>query len=234
MKTWPTAVALGMLVATWGILHSLSHGEPFLAKKPFAEFPLTLGERWQGRELGLAPYILEVLKLTDYMMRAYVPTAQARGNGHEAMGKVPEKRTASPVFLYVGYYQSQRTGATYHSPKNCLPGAGWQIIEHDQVTVSLRDQQPVTINKVLIQKGLDQQVILYWYQDRGRVIASEYWAKAYLIWDAMTQNRTDGAMVRISVPVTITTQAAYQQGLSFLDDLWPVLQAYLPGEGGAS
>ena len=94
------------------------------------------------------------------MMRVYVPTQEGQGR-------------AMPLWLYVGYYQSQRTGSTYHSPKNCLPGSGWQFVESDHVSVPVSNGQSILINKVLIQKGLDKQVILYWYQDRGRVIASE-------------------------------------------------------------
>src|SRR6266705_606497 len=224
MKIWPIIVAVAMLMSAWGSLQVLSHGELVLAKKPFAEFPLTIGERWKGKEFGLDQAVLDVLKLSDYMMRGYVPLAQARGNGREG----ERGGATSPVWLYVGFYQSQRTGSTYHSPKNCLPGAGWQFVESDQVPVPVPGAGSITINKVLIQKGLDKQVILYWYQDRGRVIASEYWAKGYLIWDAMTKNRTDGALVRISVPVSSTTDQAYEQGLAFLQDLWPLLQDYMP------
>ena len=149
------------------------------------------------------------------MMRVYVPPQEGQSR-------------VTPLWLYVGYYQSQRTGSTYHSPKNCLPGSGWQFVETDQVVVPASDTTSILINKVLIQKGLDKQIILYWYQDRGRVIASEYWAKGYMIWDAMTQNRTDGSLVRISVPVTTTPDAAYQYGLSFLRDAWPLLLEYMP------
>lgn len=102
-------------------------------------------------------------------------------------------------------------------------------MDTQQVPVQVSDGT-ITINKVLIQKGLDKQVILYWYQDRGRVIASEYWAKGYMIWDAMTQNRTDGALVRISVPVVTTTDEAYQYALSFLRDAWPLLLEYMPAQ----
>ncbi len=222
MKKWPVIVALVMLASTWGMLRSLSHGEPVLVKKPFAEFPLTIAERWQGKEFGLEQNILDVLKLSDYMMRVYVP----RNDDSGASRLTPHD--AVPVWLYVGYYQTQRTGATYHSPKNCLPGSGWQFVEAEQVAVPIQGAGFLTINKVLIQKGLDKQVILYWYQDRGRVIASEYAAKGYLIWDAMTNNRTDGALVRISVPVTTTAERASQQAVAFLQDFWPVLQDYMP------
>ncbi len=88
--------------------------------------------------------VLDVLKLTDYMMRAYVPTAKA--------GDEPATE-AVPVWLYVGYYQSQRTGATYHSPKNCLPGAGWQFVESEEVTIPLREGSSMRINKFLFKRA---------------------------------------------------------------------------------
>ena len=215
MKRWPVVVAVTMLFMTWGSIQLLSHGEPTLSKKPFSEFLLAIGDKWQGKELGMEQSVLDILKLSDYMMRVYVPTQEGQGR-------------AMPLWLYVGYYQSQRTGSTYHSPKNCLPGSGWQFVESDHVSVPVSNGQSILINKVLIQKGLDKQVILYWYQDRGRVIASEYWAKGYMIWDAMTQNRTDGSLVRISVPVTTTPEDAYQYSLGFLQDVWPLLLEYMP------
>lgn len=217
MKRWPIIVAVLMLVGTWGLLQSRSDAEPMLDRKPFTEFPLVLGDRWKGTELGIEQNILDVLKLSDYMMRYYVP--QSPGNSTERR---------PPVWLYVGYYQSQRTGATYHSPKNCLPGAGWQFMESDHVPIQLPGEPPITINKVLIQKGLDKQVILYWYQDRGRIIASEYWAKAYLLWDAMVSNRTDGSLVRISIPVGQSTEQAYAEGVEFLKEIYPRLRSNLP------
>lgn len=221
MKRWPMIVAVLMLMGAWGVLQSRSQAEPMLDRKPFVEFPLTLGDRWNGTEVGMEQNILDVLKLTDYMMRYYVPQSNAKGS-------VKGEAQGLPIWLYVGYYQSQRTGATYHSPKNCLPGAGWQFVESDQVPVQIPGGPPITINRVLIQKGLDKQVILYWYQDRGRIIASEYWAKAYLLWDAMTSNRTDGALVRISVTVEQSSEQAFAQGVEFLREIFPRLRSNLP------
>ncbi len=222
MKRWPVVVAVVMLVSTWGLLQSLSHGDPVLARKPFVEFPLTLADRWQGRELRLEQQILDVLKLSDYMMRVYLPQSRVSGQGQ---GR--EEQTL--VWLYVGYYQNQRTGATYHSPKNCLPGAGWEFVESEHVAVPVfGGASSIIINKVLVQKGLDKQVILYWYQDRGRIIASEYWAKLYLVWDAMTRNRTDGAFVRISVPVKQSNEQAFALGVEFLQAVFPLLTLHLP------
>ena len=227
-------VATFMLVCTWVVLQSVSHGEPVIAKKPFVEFPLVFEGRWEGKELGLDQNVLDILKLTDYMMRVYVPVNSKTtentevGHGKELSRNETQQSIKGPVWLYVGYYRSQRTGATYHSPKNCLPGAGWQFVQSDYVTVPLSGTSGVTINKVLIQKGLEKQVILYWYHDRGRVIASEYWAKGYMIWDAMTRNRTDGSLVRISIPVLDNPNEAYRRGEKFLQDLWPDLLDFMP------
>ena len=137
----------------------------------------------------------------------------------------------APLWLFIGYYESQRTGAAYHSPKNCLPGSGWQFVESVPFPVKTGSGEMVTINRAVIQKGLDKQLILYWYHDRGRVVASEYWAKGYLIWDAMTKNRTDGSIVRISVPVASTLEDAEHEATRFLHDLWPELQNYMPAGG---
>jgi EpsI family protein len=235
MKKWPFLTAVLLLFGTFGLIQSFSSNEHLLSNKAFAQFPLNLAEEWIGRELGLDEKVLEVLNLSDYMMRVYVPVLAQGGEESElSEGEGQESQVTSgrphlPVWLYVGFYQSQRTGATYHSPKNCLPGAGWQFMEADYVTIPMPGNVNITINKVLIQKGLEKQVILYWYHDRGRVIASEYWAKGYLVWDAMTKNRTDGSLVRLSVPVKdVTVQEAFDHGLGFLHDLWPTLLEYMP------
>ena len=233
MKSWPLMIATIMLASTWLLIESLSYGESVQGKKAFHEFPLTVADRWKGKELGLEDKVLEVLKLTDYMMRVYWPLGESESNdlnagkmvGQEGFSKPREVRELGPVWLYVGYYESQRTGSTYHSPKNCLPGAGWQFVESEYITVPMGNGLGQVINRVLIEKGLEQQVILYWYQDRGRVIASEYWAKGYMIWDAIMKNRTDGSLVRISIPVTTNPEAAYQHGINFIQDLWPVSSA---------
>lgn len=231
MKKWPVFVAVIMLGGTWGALQSLSHGEPVLSKQPFAQFPPTIAGRWQGRELSLESRVLDVLKLSDYLVRVYTPIAPSSDS--LPLGGRSEGEAAS-IGLYVGYYQSQRTGSTYHSPKNCLPGSGWQFVESEEVPLLVDGAVVGTMNKALIQKGLDKQLVLYWYHDRGRVVASEYWARGYLLWDAMTKNRTDGALVRLTVSVTTTPDSAYQHGLAFLHDLWPTLQEFMPSGESAT
>jgi len=233
IQKWPYLLAVGILVATTFFIETFSHGEELVTNKPFSQFPLRLADRWAGRELGLDEKVLKKLRLSDFMMRVYVPASGQVGEvtgfkaseGNQSM----REKSALPVWLYVGFYQSQRTGATYHSPKNCLPGAGWQFMKSDYVTLTMPGDQSVMINRVLIQKGLDKQVILYWYHDRGRVIPSEYWAKGYLVWDAMTKRRSDGSLVRISVPVQGgTEEEAFDHAVRFLHDVWPVLLDFMP------
>ena len=166
-------------------------------------------------------------------MRVYVLSERQGGEeivlAKQVIGEKGSEVSKLPVWLYVGFYESQRTGATYHSPKNCLPGAGWQFVKSDWMTLPMPGNVDITINKVLIQKGLDKQIILYWYHDRGRVIASEYWAKGYLVWDALTKNRTDGSLVRISVPVSKgDVQTSIDHGVAFLYDMWPYLLEFMP------
>lgn len=210
MRTyWPFLTATVLLVGTAVLLQSVSHGEAIPVKKSLAELPLSMAG-WEGRELGMDQKILDVLRLDDYIMRAYV------------------SQDNTPVWLYVGYYQSQREGATYHSPKNCLPGAGWDIMRSELVTVQISGFPQMTVNKVLIQKGREQQLVYYWYQDRGRIIASEYWAKFYLVYDAMTRNRTDGALVRISLAVTASQEESSRDAVEFIETVFPFLNDYLP------
>jgi EpsI family protein len=259
MKTRSAYVsAVLLLIGMTLFLQHYSRAENLPPRKQFAGFPLDLRQattQWHGREIGLEPDVLAVLRVDDYMMRVYVPSGNegesknVNGKPEEASSPHPSRLTphGSPVWLYIGYYGSQRTGVTYHSPLNCLPGSGWSILHRDEAPVDLgaarragvssQTAAPrpfVRVNRVVIQKGLDKQLILYWYQDRGRIITSEYWAKGYLLWDAMTRNRTDGALVRVSVPMTssatreMTVEEAYAVGRRLMDVVVPLLPDYLP------
>jgi EpsI family protein len=183
---------------------------------PFALFPMQLGE-WQGTQRP--PFddkVLKVLGLDDYITRLY---------------QRPDRMYAD---LYVGYWKSQRQGDTMHSPQNCLPGAGWEPVSQSILTFpDPRNPggQPLSVNRYLIQKGLDKQLVLYWYQGRGRVVASEYWSKIYLVLDAARYNRTDAALVRIVVPLANTpdAEAAAEKGaLAFANEVLPALTKFLP------
>jgi EpsI family protein len=226
VKRWPFVLAIAMLGGTWAFLVSRSRPEPAVERKLFGEFPLELGS-FAGRDHELDERVLDRLKVSDHLMRVYLPTSSERPQAGAFEGQT--RQSAAPVWLYVGYYGSQRTGATYHSPKNCLPGGGWIFKSIELVRGVIPDEPEVEINRVVIEKGFDRQLILYWYQDRGRVVASEYAAKGYLVWDAMTRNRTDGALVRITTPVVGSEEDAYQHALAFLRTAWEPLRPHLPG-----
>jgi EpsI family protein len=155
----------------------------------------------------------QALQVDDYMMRQYL------------------REQGAPIGLYVGYYQSMRQGATYHSPKNCLPGSGWYVVKTGTARVDVvnRHGQAVKVNRYVIQKGLETQLVLYWYQDRGRTITSEYWAKIYMGTDAIVKNRTDGSLVRLTIPFTGEDEnMAFSQAKAFAEKIFPLLREYLP------
>jgi exosortase D (VPLPA-CTERM-specific) len=221
---WAFAVAVVLMGGAWGLLASRSRAEATVVRQPFTEFPLSL-DGWRGQDLKVEERVLDLLNLSDHVMRAYVPPAGAAAGAFDER----QRQGAAPVWFYVGYYGSQRTGATYHSPKNCLPGGGWQFRSTETITGAVPGAPGTAINRVVIEKGFDRQLILYWYQDRGRVVASEYAAKGYLIWDATTRNRTDGALVRISTPVVGSEDEAYRHAIDFLRVSWKPLLRHLPG-----
>jgi EpsI family protein len=203
------AVLLG---ATTGMAY-LSHGEATPPAKSLTEFPTKIGPYASVIEWPLDKETLDVLKVTDYLNRGY----WAPGLGKRLMG------------LYIGYFRTQRTGAAIHSPKNCLPGAGWNPVEASTYQLPLDDGRKVPINLYFLRKGLDEEVVVYWYQSHGRVIASEYWGKFYLVYDALRLNRTDAALVRITVPVDNGDEAgAKQQALAFAKTITTNIDQVIP------
>ena len=135
--------------------------------------------------------------------------------------------------LYIGYYDAVGVTGTYHSPKNCLPGGGWGIAEVKKVPLQLGGTnrgKPVTIAEMLIQNGSEYQVVLYWYQNRGRIIYSEYWEKIYLVLDALFKGRRDGSFVRIMMHVQNgNIQGTEEKAKQFAERVLVLLQDYLPG-----
>ncbi|HUK34195.1 MAG TPA: EpsI family protein [Vicinamibacterales bacterium] len=183
----------------------------------FDQFPSQLGS-WSGQALPpMENKVLGVLGVDDYVNRVY-----AR----------PDHAVAG---LYIGYYKSQRQGDSIHSPQNCLPGSGWEPLERSDLTIAAPVSTGVgdiSVNRYLIQKGLDRQLVLYWYQSHGRVVASEYWSKFFLVRDAIRLNRTDAALVRVIVPIANSEDdgetRAQGQAIDFVKTMFPQLSKYLP------
>ena len=119
--------------------------------------------------------------------------------------------------LLIAYYQQQRAGETMHSPKHCLPGAGWEIWNHGTAELQV-DGRMQRINQYQIQNAGERLVVLYWYQSRRRIIASEYWAKVLLAKDALSSADTSGSLVRITFP---DEPGRLQEGLEFSQALIP-------------
>jgi EpsI family protein len=208
VRYW-SMVAL-LLAATAG-MGFLSHGEATPPARPLSEFPKQIESYRDAADIPFDQDTLKVLGVTDYVNRVYFSPV----NGE--------------VGLYVGYFRTQRTGASIHSPKNCLPGAGWQPTVSQIYELQLDDGRKVPVNLYVIRKDMNQQIVIYWYQSHGRVVASEYWGKLYLIYDAMRLNRTDAALVRITAPVRNgDTEAARQQAIAFAKQVAVDVEQIIP------
>ncbi len=137
--------------------------------------------------------------------------------------------SAAQANLYVAFFKTQRTGQTPHSPKNCLPGSGWQPSSSTIVSVPIPGQaDPIRVNQYIVSKGTYKDVVMYWYQSHGRAVASEYSAKFYVIADALRYNRTDTALVRVVVPITGSQDSAVREATDFVQALFVPLKQLLP------
>jgi EpsI family protein len=170
--------------------------------------------QWMGQESAIEASVLDELKLTDYIKADY------RRGSHEL-----------PVNFYIAYYQSQRKGSSIHSPRSCIPGGGWVISDLSQLALTdVAVAGDLTLNRLVIQKGKSRQLVYYWFDQRGRTITNEYLAKWYLFWDSLTQQRSDGALVRLVTPVPENSDIkdADQLLQDFLKDFYPLLPDYIP------
>jgi EpsI family protein len=162
---------------------------------------------WIGNDAPFDEDTVRALGVDDYLHRRYVARDAA----------------APPVDLYVAYYASQRQGDAIHSPLNCLPGTGWQPVTRERVRVTTGTSAGFSANRLVVQKGRVRQSVLYWYEGRGRRIASEYMNKLLLMADGIRQNRTDAALVRLTTPIETTPGEAAGRLDAFAAALDPVM-----------
>ena len=207
------AVVAVLLAATALFLHVRSRNEILPSREPLADFPHQLGE-WTGTDVAIQQEVLDVLGAGDFLLRVY----------QDSLRRQPY------VDLFLAYFPSQRAGDTIHSPKHCLPGSGWLPVESGRVTLSLPGHSPFLANRYVIAKGTDRQLVLYWYLAHDRAVASEYWAKFYLVTDSIRLNRSDGSLVRVTTPLRTgeTTDAAQARLISFAGKFSPLLDQYVP------
>jgi EpsI family protein len=182
---------------------------------PLANFPASL-DGWIGtRDYPIEPEIQDVLRADDTLDRLYV-----------------DARTNRNAILFVAFFNTQRYGQSPHSPKNCLPGSGWEPVAGMSSRPALAEPgeaQPIVINKYVTEHGDERSVTLYWYQTHGRIIASEFAAKFWSIADSIRYRRSDTAIVKVTIPVTNgDVETATRTGYDFMRAMFPALLRQLP------
>jgi EpsI family protein len=206
-------IALVLLLGTALFLHARNRGEVFPARKPLAAFPEQLGN-WTGTDVEITQDIRDILGPGDFLLRVYRA----------------ERERQPSADLFIAYFPTQRAGDTIHSPKNCLPGAGWTPIDSARVTLSVEGHVPLPANRYVIAKGTDRLLVVYWYWAHDRAVASEYWAKIYLVTDSIRMNRSDGSLVRLTTQMLPgeSVDAAMARLLPFAGNIVPLLNQYIP------
>jgi EpsI family protein len=209
----PAVILSCILLTQAAVFYGFSRSEQAPTYRPLDEFPTTIGS-WHMIQQGvMEPEVKDVLRADDYITRFY-----ADGN---------TKRFAN---LFVAFFKTQRGGQAPHSPKNCLPGSGWVWTVSDTLPIDIQGRnQPIRVNRYVVQKGDIKSVVLYWYQSRDRVVASEYTAKVYVVADAIRYNRTDTSLVRVVVPFSgDDIQGATKTGVDFVQAFFNPLKTFLP------
>jgi exosortase D (VPLPA-CTERM-specific) len=208
----PFLVSMALVTVAYFAVNMVDQREEvFPQRESLVTFPLIINE-WQGKQDKLTPSIEQFLNVTDYALNNYTNSTQL------------------PVNLYVAYYKSQRKGLAPHSPRVCIPGGGWDISEIKRVKIDLANGNTLPLNRVVIQNGKHKQLVYYWFKQRGRDIASEYWMKWYLLTDSLSRNRTDGSLVRLTTPIMPNEKEsdAVNRLNEFLLTVNPMLEDYVP------
>lgn len=178
---------------------------------PLSTFPTLVGER-TGQDQQIDEEVRLLLGPGEFLDRMYTSSGQPW------------------IGLFLAFFPSQQAGDTIHSPKNCIPAAGWTPTQSALIRLRGLSGTTTQANLYVVQKGLDRLVVIYWYQAHGRVIANEYWARLYLVLDAIRMNRTDGSLVRITTPILDkeTKGAAERRATEFAEQIIPTLDTYIP------
>jgi exosortase D (VPLPA-CTERM-specific) len=204
---------LALVFAAGVFVHLIAQQSEFIPDRTrFATFPPSIG-KWQGHTSLLDRGTEQYLGVDDYLLSDYT------------------RPNDKPVNLYVAYYSSQRNGYAPHSPVVCIPGGGWLITDLKQTSYDGLGNE-IPLNRVIIERGGVKQVVYYWFDERGRQVANEYLAKWYLLADAITKNRTDGSLIRLTTQVFPGENDldADKRLQSFMRDIVPTLAGYLPSE----
>lgn len=200
-----------LLAGTVFVLHTRGNSEPQVAREPLSQLPHGIAG-WTGSDRPIDPEALAVLGPGSFLSRVYAKSSET-----------------PPIDLFIGYFPTQRTGVTIHSPKHCLPGAGWAFESSEYVTLSDVNGKPHRVGEYIIADSDSKQLVIYWYQAHGHSEANEYAAKFYLIADAIRMNRTDGALVRVITPIDFSgVPAAKARAELFTTQLFSSLPRFIP------
>jgi EpsI family protein len=201
-------VVVSMVLATHAYLQSAQRDAAAAMVRPLESIPLVIGG-WRGiDEPAFDAETLRILGADDYLNRVYVD------------------RNGVTAGLYVAFYASQKTGESIHSPLHCLPGNGWRPVATSRVTLPARGKS-ILVNRMLVQKAAMRQLVLYWFEGRGRSIASEYENKLWLVWDGFRRRRTEGALVRVMTPVGADEITADRTAVTFAQQAFVRLREVL-------
>jgi EpsI family protein len=220
MKSPRFWTVLLLLSAAFFILNHRGDADNVPYSEPLSLMPETIGT-WTGRDLPLDSDTLAVLGKGDFLNRLYLSTLPATQN---------PTGDSLPISLFIGYFPTQRTGQTMHSPQHCLPGAGWNFDSQRYTDIKDINGKDYDVGEYVISNGEMRQFVIYWYQAHGRSVPNEYKAKAYMVADAIRMNRTDGALVRVITPVlpTESLDSARTRAVRFTSQMVPFLPRFIP------
>lgn len=202
-----------LIFSTGVVLQARQRAEVFPSRLPLQTFPSQIN-RWSGTDIAIDKDTLQILGAGEFLLRDYRS----------------EETSDADINLFIAYFPSQRAGDTIHSPRHCLPGAGWTPLENTRTMLSMPGHTLFPANRYVIAQGDSRQIVLYWYWAHNRGLSSEYWAKFYLVADSLKMNRSDGALIRVMTPMypNETADAAEQRLFPFTNGILPLLNDYIP------
>ena len=202
-----------LMLATALVLQAHSRSEYFPPRAPLSSLPRQI-DGWTGTDSVLSQQTLDILGPGDFLVRDYENASQPQ----------------PWINLYIAYFPSQKAGDTIHSPNHCLPGAGWVPTSREMVQITRPDGSSFPVNRYVVSKAGERQLVLYWFQAHGRAVASEYWAKYYLVSDSVRMNRSDGGLVRLMTPMFDgeSPDAAQARVMKLGSELVPMLDSCIP------
>jgi EpsI family protein len=194
-------------------LHAYPHSEYFPPRAHLSSLPSQI-DGWTSTDDPLDQQTLNILGAGDFLVRDYENTSQLQPG----------------INLFIAYFPSQRAGDTYHSPSHCLPGNGWVPLSREVVPIAGPDGSSFPVNRYVVTKSGDRELVVYWFQAHGRAVANEYLAKYYLVSDSIRMNRSDGALVRLMTPMLEgeSAEAAQARMMKLGSQFLPLLDNYIP------